>query len=77
MRDVAIVLAAVKSRVFLIRRRSRIDIKQDLDTEEICSDMVSEESNITPWLKLFGKISKNQVNEKVENDTKKICDFLV
>jgi len=35
MRDVVIVLAVVKSRVFLIRRRSRIDRKQDLDTEEI------------------------------------------
>jgi len=42
MRNVAIVLAVVESRVFLIRRRSRIDIKQDLDTEEICSDIVGK-----------------------------------
>ena len=32
---VAIVLAVVESRVLLIRRRSRIAVKQDLDTEEI------------------------------------------
>ena len=51
MRDVAIVLAVVKSRVFLIRRRSRIDRKQDSDTEEIWSDMVSDESNMTPRLR--------------------------
>jgi len=45
MRDVAKVLAVVESGVFLIRR---IDIKQDLDADEICSDMVSEESILTP-----------------------------
>jgi len=32
------VRAVEKSRVFLILRRSRIDRKQDLDTEEIRSD---------------------------------------
>jgi len=52
MRDVAIVLAVAESRVFLIRRRSRIDIKKDLDTEEIRSSMVSEESNMTPRLRV-------------------------
>ena len=51
MRDVAIVLAVVESRVFLMRWRSRIDIKQDLDTEEIWSDMVRNESNMTPRLR--------------------------
>jgi len=51
MRDVPIVLAVVESRVFLIRRRSRIYIKQDLNTEEICSDVVSEESIMTPRLR--------------------------
>jgi len=51
MRDVAIVLAVVESRVLLIRRRSRIDRKQDLETEEIWSDMVSDESNMTPRLR--------------------------
>jgi len=35
MRDVAIVCAVVKSRVFLILRRSRTDEKQDFNTEEI------------------------------------------
>jgi len=35
MREVAIVLAVVKSIVFLIRRRSRMERKQDLDIEEI------------------------------------------
>jgi len=46
-------LAVVASRVILIRRRSRIDIglKQDLDTQEICTDMVTEESNMTPRLR--------------------------
>jgi len=48
MRDVAIVLAVLKSRVFLIQRRSRIDRKEDLDTEEIWSDMMSDESNMIP-----------------------------
>jgi hypothetical protein len=50
MRDVAKVLVVVKSRVFLIRRRSRIDRKQDLGIEELRSDMVNEESNMTPRL---------------------------
>jgi len=48
---ILVVLAVVESRVFLNRRRSRIDLKQDLDTEEICSDMVSEESIMSPRLR--------------------------
>jgi len=51
MRDVAIDLAVVKSRVLLIRRRSLINRKEDLDTKEIRSDMVSDESNMTPTLR--------------------------
>jgi len=35
MRDVAIVCAVVKSKVFLIIRRSRTDEKQDFDRREI------------------------------------------
>ena len=50
MRDEAIVLAVVELRVFLIRRRSQIDRKQVLDTEEISSDMVSDKSKKTPRL---------------------------
>jgi len=48
MRDVAIVLAVIKSRVLLIRW---IDRKQDLATEEIWSDMMSDESKMTPRLR--------------------------
>ena len=51
IRDVAIVLAVAISGVLLIKRRSRIYRKQDLDTEEIWSDMVSDESNMTPRLR--------------------------
>jgi hypothetical protein len=40
--------AVVKSRVFLIIRRSRIDEKQDFDTEEIWWDIERVESKITP-----------------------------
>jgi len=42
--------AVEKSRVFLILRRSRIDRKQDLDTEEIRSDNERVEYKITPRL---------------------------
>jgi len=51
MRDVAIVLAVVESRVLLIRRRSRIDRKKDLETEEILPEMVGDESKMTPRLR--------------------------
>jgi len=36
---------------FLIRRRSRMNRKHDLDTDEICSEKVSDESTITPRLR--------------------------
>jgi len=45
------VRAVEKSRVFLILRRSRIDRKQDLETEEIKSDIEREESKIMPRLR--------------------------
>jgi len=51
MREVAIVRAVERLRVFLILRRSRIDRKQDLETEEIRSDIESVESKITPRLR--------------------------
>jgi len=44
------VRAVEKSRVFLILQRSRIDRKQDLETDKIRSDMESVESKITPRL---------------------------
>jgi len=47
MTYVAIVLAVVESRIFLIRRRSRIDMTQDLGTGKLCSDIVSGQSNMT------------------------------
>jgi len=37
--------------VFRIRRRSRMDRKHDLDTDEICSEKMSNESKITPRLR--------------------------
>jgi len=45
------VRAVEKSRVFLILRRLQIDRKQDLETEEIRSDITSVESKITPRLR--------------------------
>jgi len=52
MRYVVIVLAVVEVRVLMIRRRSQIDIEQDLDTVEICSNIVSEEPNMTSRLRV-------------------------
>jgi len=43
MREVAKVRAVEKSRVFLMLRRSRIYRKQDLETEEVWSDMKNVE----------------------------------
>jgi len=51
MREVAMVRAVEKSRVFLIFRRSWIDRKQDLETGEIWSDIESVESKIMPRLR--------------------------
>jgi len=45
------VRAVKKSRVFLILRRSRINRKQDLETEEIWSVIERVESKITPRLR--------------------------
>jgi len=50
MRNVTMVWAVELSRVFRIRRRSRIDGKQDLDTDEISSENVRDELKITPRL---------------------------
>jgi hypothetical protein len=43
-----------KSRVFLILRRSRTDNKQNLGTEEMCSDIESVEPTMTPRLSRTG-----------------------
>jgi len=51
MREVAMVRAVEKSIVFLILRRSQIHRKQDLETEEIRSDIERVESKITPRLR--------------------------
>jgi len=51
MREYAIVRAVEKFRVFLILRRSGIDRKQNLETEEMWSDIESVESKIMPRLR--------------------------
>jgi len=44
-------LTVIESMVFLLRRRSRIERKQDLDADEIWSYIVSDESKMTPRLR--------------------------
>jgi len=51
LREVAMVRAVEKSRVLLILQRSRIDRKQDLETEEIWSVIEKIEYKISPSLR--------------------------
>ena len=58
-----------------IRRRSRIDRKHDLDTDEICSEKVSDESKITPRFRaeLVGVMLTLEGITRVGSETLESC----
>jgi len=58
-----------------IRRRSRIDRKHDLDTDEICSKEVSDDSKITPRFRaeLVGVMLTLEGITRVGSETLESC----
>jgi len=69
------VWAVVDSMEFLIRRSSRIQRKRDIDTEEIWSDIVSDESKMTKRLRAEsdGAMVTFEGMRREETDTLNSC----